>query len=76
MDVLIVQQHFDALKPETRDILLAEYLEETAAGVVGPDKVYAFFRYCFRGQSYVLTHKDEPYHAVWATLTNEKRHFG
>ena len=66
LDVRIVSGHFEQLKPlEARDILLIEYLEETASQVVGAENLYAFFKHCFRGQTYYLTKIDEPYHRVW-----------
>ena len=33
--------------------------------VVGVEKVLAFFRYCFLGQTYYTTDPDSPEHSLW-----------
>eukprot|EP00457_Paulinella_chromatophora_P003231 gb/GEZN01003237.1/.p1 GENE.gb/GEZN01003237.1/~~gb/GEZN01003237.1/.p1 ORF type:complete len:719 (-),score=176.32 gb/GEZN01003237.1/:74-1912(-) len=38
-----------------RDVLLADYIEQMAAEVVGPQRVFAFLRFCFQGQRYFVT---------------------
>jgi hypothetical protein len=34
------------------DILLMDYIEELSAQIVGANRTYAFFKYCFTGQTY------------------------
>ena len=33
--------------------------------VVGVEKLLAFFRYCFLGQTYYVTDADSPEHSLW-----------
>lgn len=65
LDAKIVAPHFRVLRPEVRDILFADYVEEISAQVVGAEKLLAFFRYCFVGQTYYLTAMDDDEHALW-----------
>ena len=44
--------------PESRDLLLGDYIDELAADVIGPHRVLAFLSHCFRGQSYLITRCD------------------
>lgn len=57
--------HFRVVRPKVRDILFADYVEEISAQVVGAEKLLAFFRYCFVGQTYYLTAMDDDEHALW-----------
>ena len=38
-----------------RDVLLADYIEEIAADVVGAERALAFLQYCFKAQPYHVT---------------------
>eukprot|EP00467_Chlorarachnion_reptans_P001128 CAMPEP_0114500496 /NCGR_PEP_ID=MMETSP0109-20121206/7997_1 /TAXON_ID=29199 /ORGANISM="Chlorarachnion reptans, Strain CCCM449" /LENGTH=899 /DNA_ID=CAMNT_0001678165 /DNA_START=246 /DNA_END=2945 /DNA_ORIENTATION=- len=54
LDANMVSSLFLEIAPEARDIMLLNYVEETAYHVVGLG-VYAFFKYCFDGkQKYVF----------------------
>lgn len=66
MDVKLLAPHFMALAPEHRDTLMMDYFEELAAQVVGANRTYAFFKYCFAGQTYALTSVDDRHHAMWS----------
>ena len=65
LDMQMMAPHFVALKPEVRDVLFADYVEEISAQVVGAEKVLAFFRYCFVGQGYYVTDMDDEEHSLW-----------
>ncbi|KJE90613.1 hypothetical protein CAOG_001898 [Capsaspora owczarzaki ATCC 30864] len=64
-DVRIMAPHFRHFSAETRDILFRNYLEELAAGVTGPQRVYAFFRYCFNGETFYFTTPQDAEHSLW-----------
>lgn len=65
LDMQMMAPHFAALRPEVRDILFADYVEEISAQVVGAEKLLAFFRYCFNGQGYYVTDMDDDEHSLW-----------
>lgn len=65
LDVAIIAPHFRALKAEVMDILLADYIEEISAQVVGVNQLLAFYRYCFQDQDYKLTDINQPEHLLW-----------
>ena len=61
----VIGSHFEALRPEVRDILFQDYVEEITAQVVGVKKMLAFFRYCFLGQDYYVTDMEDEEHLLW-----------
>ncbi|XP_062504731.1 uncharacterized protein LOC134181477 [Corticium candelabrum] len=65
LDMAMMAPHFAAFRPEVRDILFADYVEEISAQVVGVDKLLAFFRFCFTGQGYYVTDVDDDEHSLW-----------
>ena len=65
LDMAVIGGHFEALRPETRDILFQDYVEEITAQVVGVKKMLAFFRFCFLGQEYYVTQIGDPDHSLW-----------
>eukprot|EP00050_Salpingoeca_kvevrii_P001405 m.169113 g.169113 ORF g.169113 m.169113 type:complete len:260 (-) comp10362_c4_seq1:1569-2348(-) len=65
-DMKMIAAGFVDLAPEVRDILLADYIEEISAQIVGAKRVPSFFRYCFQGQRYQLTDPESPEHeSLW-----------
>eukprot|EP00047_Mylnosiga_fluctuans_P005161 m.238801 g.238801 ORF g.238801 m.238801 type:complete len:702 (-) comp13362_c0_seq1:265-2370(-) len=72
---------FGALRPERRDILLADYIEELTAQVVGPLRVPSFLRYCLRTMPYHITYPselihDELWHQSGTRSLHRKQLFG
>ena len=66
LDVQVIGEHFKALGSiEVMDILFANYVEEISSQIVGVDKLAAFFRYCFQGQTYTVTSPGQPEHSLW-----------
>ena len=47
-DVEVVLYYMLRMHPDYRRFFFMDYLEELTAGVVGAERSYAFFRYCFR----------------------------
>ena len=43
------------LSPVVRDIILANYVEEISADVVGANQLFDFFTKCFANQTYYKT---------------------
>ena len=65
-DMRLVTAEFEQIPAiEVRDLLLADYIEELAAQIVGGKQVYAFFRSCFQGQDYEVTELGTPAHELW-----------
>jgi hypothetical protein len=65
-DMKLVSPIFALLSGEVRDTLLADYIEDLAAPVVGADRLFSFFRYCFQeDHDYYLTEMDTPEHLLW-----------
>ena len=65
LDMAVMGMHFQALQPEIRDMLFANYVEEITAQVVGVRRMLAFFRFCFLGQDYYVTELGDAEHALW-----------
>ena len=65
LDMTVIGSHFEALRPEVRDVLFQDYVEEITAQVVGVKKMLAFFRYCFLGQDYYVTDMEDEEHLLW-----------
>lgn len=63
LDVEIVAGHFEAFPADIRDILVADFLEQITAQVVGPRKVLAFWLLCFQGHPFHLAPG-----SLWDTL--------
>eukprot|EP00730_Choanoeca_flexa_P017640 TRINITY_DN8521_c0_g2_i1.p2 TRINITY_DN8521_c0_g2~~TRINITY_DN8521_c0_g2_i1.p2 ORF type:complete len:680 (+),score=173.95 TRINITY_DN8521_c0_g2_i1:2149-4188(+) len=65
-DMRLVTSGFEQIAAvEVRDLLLADYIEELAAQIVGAKHVYAFFKSCFQGQEYEVTELGTPEHDLW-----------
>ena len=67
VDVVMHQQ-------EVRELLLADYVDELVADVVGAERSYAFLRYGFGGQGYFVTRCDtevcHPESALWGDYSS------
>jgi hypothetical protein len=65
-DMRLVTAGFEQIPVvEVQDLLLADYIEELAAQIVGGKHVYAFFQSCFQGQEYEVTELGSPQHDLW-----------
>lgn len=65
-DMKLVAPIFIMLPGEKRDVLLADYIEDLVAPIVGATRIYSFFRYCFaEGYEYYVTELSTPEHALW-----------
>ena len=64
-DKALVVSHFAELRPEIRDFLFEEYIEDLVQEVVGVARVLDFFHDCFQGQGYYLTHIGDEEHELW-----------
>ena len=62
------------LLQEVRELLLGDYIDELVADVVGAERSYAFLRYCFAGQGYLVTRCDtqvcHPESALWGDYSS------
>lgn len=67
LDAELIGGEFTQLHAVARDVLLADYVEEMAAEVLGAERVYAFFRYCFKpNQRYYYTKMEDQEHTdLW-----------
>eukprot|EP00040_Diaphanoeca_grandis_P009014 m.47250 g.47250 ORF g.47250 m.47250 type:complete len:796 (-) comp20448_c1_seq1:160-2547(-) len=71
-DLKIVAASFKNLKPEVRDIIFQDYVEELTAQVVGVEHVLTFYEQCFQGQTYEATQaSDELHDELWRYYDEE-----